>query len=138
MQSELLALENEWLRALQGGDTATLDRLLDPAFVCMPTKSAPDLLVRSEYLRYASRRRFKNCELTGIRIVTLGEFGEFAVVESRVSCEHRVGSRIWSAQFALSDTWVRRADGWKALNRDSASSAVEGRGVRRKKVQKVS
>ena len=135
MDSELLALEHKWLNALQAGDTFTLNTLLDDAFVCMPSKSQPSrgLLLRGEYLRYASRRRFKNCELYGVNVRLLGKF---AVMECRFTCNHHVGLRTWSAQFSINDTWVQRDEGWKALNRDSANLPIERKRVRLDSVER--
>ncbi len=117
MNTELRGLERDWLEALQQADTSSLDRLLDEAFVCKSPKSSGGLLLRGEYLRYAGRRRLRNCELDGIRVQLVAKF---ALIECYFKCHHHVGSRNWTTNFVLSDTWIRRDDGWKALNRNSA------------------
>lgn len=116
MNTELRALERDWLEALQRGDTSSLDRLLDRAFVCRSPKSPAGVLLRGEYLRYAGRCRLRNCELDAIQVRLVAKF---ALIECRFKCHHHVGSRNWTTNFVLSDTWIRREDGWKALNRNS-------------------
>jgi len=116
MQAELVKLETEWLHALQNGDATALDSLLDSAFVSSPWNSPDELLLRDAYIREANRAQFLGCELTPIYVEVMGNF---AIVKCRIACEYDVKGRKWTVELSITDIWVRREDGWKALNRDT-------------------
>ncbi len=119
MQAELVKLETEWLHALQNGDSGTLDGLLDPAFVSSPWNPPDQLLMRDAYIREANRAQFQGCELTPVYMELLGNF---AIVKCRIACEYNLKGKRWRVELSITDIWVRREDGWKALNRDTSGT----------------
>jgi hypothetical protein len=115
MHTQFLELETEWLRALQNDDFETVDRLLDPAFVCTPWNSDGNLLLKEEYLREVKHAQFKDC---GVNLFFVQTIGQFAIVRCRIGCEYFSGERRWTVDMLLTDIWVNREGCWKALNRD--------------------
>ena len=116
MQAELVKLETEWLHALQNGDPGTLDGLLDPAFVSSPRNAPDELLMRDAYIREANRAQFQGFQLTPVYVELIGNF---AIVKCRIACEYNLKGKRWTVELSITDIWVRREDGWKALNRDT-------------------
>ncbi|MDT8070616.1 MAG: nuclear transport factor 2 family protein [Terriglobia bacterium] len=117
MQAELMKLEADWLHVLQSGDSGTLDGLLDSAFVSSPWHAPNQLLLRDAYLREANHAQLRGCELTPVYVEVMGNF---AIVKCRIACEYDVNGRKWVVELSITDIWVHREDGWKALNRDAS------------------
>jgi uncharacterized protein DUF4440 len=126
MQAELVKLETEWLHALQNGDSTTLDSLLDSAFVSSPWNAPDELILRDAYIRAANRAQFRGCELTPVFVELIGNF---AIVKCRVGCEYNVRGRKWTVELSMTDIWVHREDGWKALNRGATAHLKDSRKV---------
>lgn len=118
MQTELVKLETEWLHALQTGDLSALDGLLDSAFVSSLWNAPDELLLRDAYIREANRAQFRGCELTPVYVELIGNF---AIVKCHIECEYNVKGRKWTVELSITDIWVHREDGWKALNRGTTA-----------------
>jgi hypothetical protein len=120
LQPDFFELENSWLQALQSSDLQTLERLLDPAFVCIPWNCKGELLLKRDYLSEARRAPFRGCKLS---LADVQLHGNYALVCCRIICEYRVGAKTWELDIIVADIWVNRKEGWKALNRKATAAS---------------
>ena len=117
--SVLKQLENEWIRAVRERDPAALDRVLSPDFTFTVAVAGRPLatITRDAYIGrskgYAVREsRFDE---TLARV-----YGDVAVVTSRYTQKATLHGRDRSAEFLLTDTWVRLDGQWLAAARVSS------------------
>jgi|SRR6185369_6636968 hypothetical protein len=121
LQPNFLELENRWLQALQASDLETLERLLDPAFVCVPWSSKGELLLKRDYLNEARRGVFKGCDVS---LADVQLHGDYALVRCRILCEYHIAAKTWELDITVNDIWVNRQGDWKALNRKATASSA--------------
>ncbi len=115
MQSELVKLEADWLHALQNADSGALDGLLDSAFVSTHWNAPGKLTLRDAYIHEAHGDQFQDCELMPVFTELIGKF---AIVKCQIAREYN--GRKWTVELSITDVWVHRDDGWKALNRGTS------------------
>jgi ketosteroid isomerase-like protein len=117
--AELGRLENEWIRAVRERDFAALERLLAPDFAFTVAVAGKPLTTidRGAYVTRAKGYAIRESRFDEV-VVRL--HGEVAVVTCRYVQKAALHGRDRSAEFVLTDTWVRRGATWVAVARTSS------------------
>jgi len=111
-ERELLHTEAVLCAAFEQGDAATLRRGLDPTFTL--TDSHGQVTGFARNVDDVTRRDpaydvFRNHDQQ-VRL-----YGDAAVVTGITTVRGRSGKDAFAADFQYTDTWIRRADGWKIV-----------------------
>lgn len=118
---EIRALEQQWNEAIDRRDAAAMERFLAPDYALI-------IGVRGQPLRVVPRDVWlKTLALYDIRSFSIDDFrvsirGDVAVVTMLFTQDAVVGPerRDRSAQFMITDIWVRYAGGWRVAERHSS------------------
>jgi len=118
-KASLERLEDEWIRAVREQDGAGLERLLAPDFAFTVAVAGKPLstIDRDAYVRRAKGYSVRESRFDEI-VVRL--HGDVAVVTSRYVQKATLHGRDRSAEFLLTDTWVKRGGSWVAVARTSS------------------
>jgi ketosteroid isomerase-like protein len=115
------AVEEEWNAAIKRRDAKAMQRFLAPGyFLAVGVQGRPlQVVPRENWLR--------NLELYDIQSFSIDDmkvsvYGETAVATMLITQKAVVGRerRDRSAQFFITDVWVRHADGWRVAERHSS------------------
>jgi ketosteroid isomerase-like protein len=117
--AEIKQLENEWIRAVRDRDFAALERVLSPEYTFTVAVAGKPL---STMNRDAYIHRAKGYVVTESRIdeSLVRVYGDVAVVTSRYTQKATLHGHDRSAEFLLTDTWVKRDGTWRAVARASS------------------
>jgi ketosteroid isomerase-like protein len=120
-QSTFSDLEHQWMNAVKRQDIAALERILAPEFTLtvaiegLPLESTG----RADYLA-ACKGYYVIHEFT-FNEIAVRRYGEVAVVISRYRQKATLGgTEDRSAEYFLTDTWVRHNGVWKVVARYSS------------------
>ena len=115
----LRRLESEWIRAIREQDLPALDRVLAPDFTYTVAVAGKPLatMARDAYLRRAKDYAIRESRFDEILVRT---YGNVAVVNCRYSHKASLHGRDRSAEFFLTDTWVKLDGQWLAAARASS------------------
>jgi ketosteroid isomerase-like protein len=111
---EILKAERDWLVALERRDLNTLDRVLAEDFTLTPWASAGEIITKREYLEEAKLARINKADVRGCATQV---YGDMAIVKCHLHWMADYADMTWSAEFLITDVWVRFDDGWKAVTR---------------------
>ena len=108
-EREIRKVEAALCDALRDGDAATIAKLEDDTYTLTNSKSevttrADDIADAKKGVRYDE---FRNHEQT-VRL-----YGDAAIVLGITTVKGSAGGKPFAADFKFTDTYVRRADGWK-------------------------
>ena len=108
-ERDIRKVEAALCEALQNGDAAAIAKLEDETYTLTNSKSevttrADDIADAKKGVRYDE---FRNHEQT-VRL-----YGDAAIVLGVTSVKGSSGGKPFAADFKFTDTYVRRADGWK-------------------------
>ena len=108
-EREIRKVEAALCDALRTGDAATIAKLEDDTYTLTNSKSevttrADDIADAKKGVRYDE---FRNHEQT-VRL-----YGDAAIVLGITTVKGSAGGKPFAADFKFTDTYVRRADGWK-------------------------
>ena len=108
-EREIRKVEAALCEAIRGGDAAAIARLEDETYALTNSKGevttrADDIADAKKGVRYDE---FRNHEQT-VRL-----YGDAAIVLGVTSVKGSAGGKPFAADFRFTDTYVRRADGWK-------------------------
>jgi ketosteroid isomerase-like protein len=108
-EREIRKVEAALCDALRDGDAAAIERLEDATYTLTNSKSevttrADDIADAKKGVRYDE---FRNHDQT-YRL-----YGDAAIVLGITSVRGRAGDKPFAADFRFTDTYVRRADGWR-------------------------
>jgi ketosteroid isomerase-like protein len=112
-------LENEWIRAVRERDFAALERLLAPDFA-FTVAVAGKPLSTIDRDAYVARARGYTVRESRFDEIVVRLHGDVAVVTARYVQKAALHGRDRSAEFVLTDTWVRRGATWVAVARTSS------------------
>jgi len=117
--AQIRRLEEEWIRSVRERDLAALDRVLAPEFTYTVAVAGRPL---STIDRDAYLHRSKGYAVSASRFEEnlVRAYGDVAVVSSRYVQTATLHGKDRSAEFLLTDTWVRRDGQWKAAARVSS------------------
>jgi len=117
--AQIRRLENEWIRSVREQDLAALDRVLAPEFTYTVAVAGRPL---STIDRDAYIHRAKGYAVSASHFEEnlVRAYGDVAVVSSRYVQTATLHGKDRSAEFLLTDTWVKRDGQWKAAARVSA------------------
>lgn len=117
-EAELVRLQEDWMRAVQERDEATLERLVGERFRFTAVHLDPDPM---------SREAWMGAAMSGYRIVSFAYenvevdiSGDTAVVHSRYSQIASFRTVDLSNVFRLTDVWSRQDGTWKVVARHSS------------------
>ena len=107
--------EDEWAKALETHDTATLARMIDPDFRATGGDSG-QTFGRAELLRDAADTAVEIRDVQDQdRQVRVYGNGTVAVVSARGNWTVEKGERTGQFSGRYTEVWVKRNDGWKAV-----------------------
>ena len=113
MESEIAALERQWMEAWLRRDRPTCDRILADDFVL--TSARGTLMSKAEWLDGAMGHIVgQSFDWDELRVRL---FGEVAIVHARTRQSATVSGHDWSGQFLLTDVWVHRDGRWQVVSR---------------------
>lgn len=117
--AQIRRLENEWIRSVREQDLGALDRALAPEFTYTVAVAGRPL---STIDRDAYIHRAKGYAVSASHFEEnlVRAYGDVAVVSSRYVQTATLHGKDRSAEFLLTDTWVKRDGQWKAAARVSA------------------
>jgi ketosteroid isomerase-like protein len=109
-EQALKRVEHELCEAFRTGDAATIARLEDETYTL--TNSHAEVTTRADDIADAKKgettySEFRNHDTT-VRV-----YGDAAIVLGITSVKGSSGGKAFQADFRFTDTYVRRADGWK-------------------------
>lgn len=122
-ERDLIALENEWTRALVKRDTAAFRRILSPRFVYTENAevSSADDVIKSVV-------GAERVESAGNEQMIVHDFGETAVVTGILAVRGRGPKGRFSRRYRFTDTWQRQRDGtWRIIAAQDYILPREGR-----------
>ena len=104
------ALEQQWVAAILGKDTATIDRLL-----------ADDFVGTTNSQRYVKRQALDDVRDGTHTILRLDDvqvrvYGDTAIVDIDQTEKSRHGKADFSGSYVFTDVWVKRDGVWKAVS----------------------
>jgi ketosteroid isomerase-like protein len=125
MEREVLEMERQWAQAIQRQDAAAMSRFLaDNYFLAIAVQGQPIQLFR----RDAWLTTLKDYQTHSFHIddVQVHVYGAAAVVYMLYSQNATVRGQDRSAQFAITDIWVRQDAGWRVAERHSSRPEPPG------------
>lgn len=112
VEAELIALENAWAKAYLDRDVKTLDRLeADDWFY---TSADGKLISKAQDLDDVSSGTYQATEFK-MSDLKLRVYGDTAVVTGRQTEVATMAGKDASAQFRITDVWLRRNGQWKCI-----------------------
>ena len=118
---EILELEKKWNAAIQSRDVAGMEQFLaDGYFLAVAMEGRPLQVVPRE--RWLENLKFYKIHSHSIDDIKVNVYGDTAVVLMLYSQKATVGRAQVdrSAQFTITDIWVRRKGGWRVAERHSS------------------
>ena len=120
-EQEIVELEKKWNNAIQSQDVAQMEQFLaDSYFLAVGVEGQPLQIVPGE--RWLENLKFYKIHSYSIDDIKVHVYGDTAVVLMLYTQKATVGRtpRDLSAQFVLTDVWVKRKDGWRVAERHSS------------------
>jgi ketosteroid isomerase-like protein len=108
-EREIRKVEAALCDALRSGDAATIDRLEDATYTL--TNSKGEVTTRADDI--ADAKKGVRYDEFGNHDQTVRLYGDAAIVLGVTSVRGNAGGKPFAADFRFTDTYVRRADGWK-------------------------
>ena len=113
-ESEIAALERQWMDAWCRKDRATCQRVLADDFLLTSARGV--LMSRTEWLANAMGPFVcEHFEWEELRVRPLAT--DVAIVHARARQVAFVAGQDWSGVFLITDVWVRRAGQWQVVAR---------------------
>jgi ketosteroid isomerase-like protein len=119
--AKLKQLEQQWMEAVRQQDLKVIERLLAPEFTLTVALEGQPLEVtsRADYLEAC--KGFYVIHSFEFKEFLVRQYGNVAIVNARYVQKATLGgSQARSAEFFLSDTWVRRNGRWQVAARYSS------------------
>ena len=115
-------LEGDMMTAFANGDRATLERLIGSEYQLTSATSTGGRINKSSYisggLAQIKVRSFR------FHDVAVQRFGDVAVVYCRLDWHSTWSGKEWSADFLMTDVWVKRGKQWQIVSRHSSYPAT--------------
>lgn len=115
----LKTLENEWIRSVREGDLPALGRVLSPDFTFTVAVAGKPLSTMGRDA-YVHRAKGYTVRESSFDEIVARVYGDVAVVTSRYTQKASLHGRDRSAEFLLTDTWVKLDGQWLAAARVSS------------------
>lgn len=113
LQTEIEALERQWMQAWVEGDLVTCAAVLADDFVLTSARGV--LMPKQDWLANAGNLfRCSAFEWLDLRV---RPFGDVAVVHGKSCQAATVGGQDWSGVFLTTDVWARREESWQVVAR---------------------
>jgi hypothetical protein len=107
----LLALENEWTRAVVARDVATFERLLAPGFVYTENN---EVMSRNEVISSLTSGPDR-VQWAGNEGMKVHEFGNTAVVTGILVLRGKSRGAAFTRRYRYTDTWMLRDGKWQVI-----------------------
>lgn len=119
VEAQIADLERRWTAAFQRRDIAEMQRFLSDRYALIIAVQGMPLQVvpRNAWLESLDDYRI---EEVGIDHIHVRAYGDVAVVVMLWRQRATLHGADRSAQFALTDIWLREADGWRLVERHSS------------------
>ena len=117
-EDELVALENEWVRAIAENDLDKLERLVGWEYTLAANNfpGGRTRLSRKEWMDTVHAYEVHSYRLSS---VVVNDYGEAAVVLADLELGATVRGEARSGNFAVTDVWVSRDGHWQVVARSS-------------------
>jgi ketosteroid isomerase-like protein len=112
---DLAALEDAFMRAVQGRDMDFLERSLGEEFTLTTGRPGAEVRSRAEWLEIT--RGSYVIESFEFEELDARVYGEAALVRSRYSQRGRMGEADRSTTYLMTDVWVQRDRRWQLVTR---------------------
>ncbi len=119
VEREIIELEKQWAAAIKRQDAAAMSQFLaESYFLAIAAAGRPlQVVPREEWLATLKDYVTESSTIDDIRV---GVYGDTAVVLMLYTQKATVRGRDRSAQFVLTDIWVKQKDGWRVAERHSS------------------
>jgi ketosteroid isomerase-like protein len=117
-RTELAALEQEWMSAMQARDMDRLEELVSPGFRFTAIHLYPEPMSRQQWMD-AAREGYTIVSFA-FESMHIDLFGDTAVIHSRYSQVASFEHTSLSNVFRLTDVWSRMDPGWRVVARHSS------------------
>ncbi len=117
----IVELEKKWNKAIQSQDVAQMGQFIaDSYFLAVGVEGQPLQIVPRD--RWLENLKFYKIHSYSIDDIKVHVYGDTAVVLMLYTQKATVGRtpRDLSAQFVLTDIWLKRKDGWRVTERHSS------------------
>ena len=120
-ESEIAALEHEWMDAWLRRDGDVCERILGDDFVL--TSARGTLMSKPEWLAGAMGPIVgQSFHWDDLRVRV---FGDMAIVHARTRQSASVAGQDWSGRFLITDVWARRVGRWQVVSRHGTGPLPE-------------
>jgi ketosteroid isomerase-like protein len=121
VEQEIIEAEKRWNAAIQSQDLPGMGQFLaDRYFLAVAVQGRPlQVVPRERWLENLKSYRIHSYNIDDMKV---GVYGDVAVVLMLITQNATVGQppRDRSAQFLITDIWVRQKDGWRVTERHSS------------------
>ncbi|MDP8911594.1 MAG: nuclear transport factor 2 family protein [Actinomycetota bacterium] len=120
MNEDVVAVLDEWTRAIEGSDVEAASRVLADDFVLTSAGGVAPRVQRQAWLDALAKIETTSFEIS---VVETRVFGELAVVASHATWRAYLRERDLSGTYALTDVFTRRDGAWQVSWRVSTRLA---------------
>ena len=121
VEAQLKRLEQQWMTAVKAQNIKTIENILAPEFtLTVAVEGEPlEVITRADYLEAC--KGFYVIHSYDFKEFLIRTYGDVAIVNSRYVQKAMLGGKAdRSAEFFLSDTWVKREGRWQVVARYSS------------------
>lgn len=119
VETDIVELEKQWAAAIQLQDATQMDHFLaEGYFLVIAVQDQPlQVVPRAAWLEALKVYVTESFQVDAIRVQV---YGDTAVVFMLFTQKAIVGGRDRSAQFVITDIWVKQENGWRVAERHSS------------------
>lgn len=119
VEKDIVELEKQWAATIQRQDATQMNQFLgDGYFLAIAVQGQPlQIVPRTAWLEALKVYVTESFEVDDIRVQV---YGDTAVVFMLFTQKATVGGRDRSAQFVITDIWVKRENVWRVAERHSS------------------
>lgn len=119
VEQQIIELEKQWAVAIKRQDAAAMSRFhADSYFLAIGVQGMPFRIVSRE--QWLANLKYYVTESYAIDDVRVSIYGNTAVVFMLFTQKATVRGQDRSAQFVITDIWVKQKDGWRVAERHSS------------------
>jgi ketosteroid isomerase-like protein len=115
VKQELMRLEHAWMDAVRRRDMELLQRMLGEEYALTTGRPGAEVRSRQEWLEIT--RNHYVIDSFSFKKFDIHVYGDTAVVRSHYCQKGRMGTLDRSAEYLMTDVWVRRDGRWQAVTR---------------------
>jgi ketosteroid isomerase-like protein len=121
VEQELVKMENEWARAWQEPDLASLETLLADDFTLVSSRSKGEIINKRQYID--TTLKLVHGEGYSFEKMSVRLYGETAVIHAIFQQNASFAGHDWSGDFLITDVWIKRDGRWQVVARHASQPA---------------